>query len=158
MVFQFDWRKRPKRKYEHMYNKTRLAIDRELYCHQLDKNNNLLNITKQDYFKNKVESTISTKEPLKFVIIYITGQMTIPCRPAAAGPWWRHQMKTFSALLALCAGNSLVTGEFPSQRPVTRSFDIFFDLRLNNRLSEQSWGWWFETPSRPLRRRSNVKN
>ena len=44
---------------------------------------------------------------------------------------WRHQMETFSVLLALCAGNSLVSGEFPSQRPVTRSFRIFFDLRLN---------------------------
>ena len=60
---------------------------------------------------------------------------------------WRHQMETFSALLALCAGNSPVTGEFPSQRPVTRSFDVFFDLRLNKRLSKQWWGWWFETPS-----------
>ena len=39
--------------------------------------------------------------------------------------WWRHQMEAFSALLALCAGNSPVPGEFPSQRPVTRSFDIF---------------------------------
>ena len=45
--------------------------------------------------------------------------------------WWRHQMETFSALLALCAGNSPVSGEFPSQRPVTRSFDVFFDLCLN---------------------------
>ena len=45
--------------------------------------------------------------------------------------WWRHQMETFAALLALCGGNSPVTGEFPSQRPVTRSFDVFFDLRLN---------------------------
>ena len=44
-------------------------------------------------------------------------------------------METFSALLALCAGNSPVTGEFPSQRPVMRSFDVFFDLRLNKRLS-----------------------
>ena len=42
--------------------------------------------------------------------------------------WWRHQMETFSALLALCSGNSPVTGEFPAQRPVTRSFDVFFDL------------------------------
>ena len=50
-------------------------------------------------------------------------------------PWWRHQMETFSALLALCAGNSPVIGEFPSQRPVTRSSDIFFDLRLNKRLN-----------------------
>ena len=72
--------------------------------------------------------------------------------------WWRHQMKTFSALLALCAGNSPATGEFPSQRPVTRSFDVFFDLRLNKRLSKQSWGWWFETPSRLLWRHCNVKN
>ena len=36
-----------------------------------------------------------------------------------------------------------------------RSFDIFFDLRLNKRLSKQSWGWWFETPSRPLWRHRN---
>ena len=60
---------------------------------------------------------------------------------------WRQQMETFSALLDICAGNSSVTGEFPPQRPVTRSFDAFFDLRLNKRLSKQSWGWWFETPS-----------
>ena len=51
--------------------------------------------------------------------------------------WWRHQMETFFALLATCAGKSPVTGEFPAQRPVTRSFDVFFDLRLNKRLSKQ---------------------
>ena len=55
-----------------------------------------------------------------------------------------------SGLLAICAGNSPVTGEFPAQRPVTRSFDVFFELRLNKRLSKQSWVWWFETPSRPV--------
>ena len=71
--------------------------------------------------------------------------------------WWRHQIETFSASLAFCAGNSPVTGEFPTQRPVTRSFDVFFDLRLNKRLSKQSWGWWFETPSRSLWRHRNVK-
>ena len=38
-------------------------------------------------------------------------------------------------------------GEFPAQRPVTRSFDVFFDLRPNKRLSKQPWGWWFETSS-----------
>ena len=70
--------------------------------------------------------------------------------------WWRHQMETFSALLAICAGNSPVTGEFPAQRPVTRSFDVFFDLCLNKRLSKQSWGWWFETPSRSLWRHRNA--
>ena len=69
--------------------------------------------------------------------------------------WWRHQMETFSALLAICVGNSPVTGEFPAQRPVTRSFDVFFDLHLNKRLSKQWWGWWFETPSLPLWRHCN---
>ena len=68
---------------------------------------------------------------------------------------WRHQMETFSALLAICAGNSPVTGEFTAQRPVTRSFNVFFDLRLNTRLSKQWWGWWFETLSRPLWRHCN---
>ena len=63
--------------------------------------------------------------------------------------------ENISVLLTLCAGNSPVNGEFPSQRPVTRSFDVFFDLRLNKRLSEQSWGWWFETPSRSLWRHCN---
>ena len=65
-------------------------------------------------------------------------------------------METFFALLALCAGNSPVTGEFPTQRPVTRSFDVFFDLCLNKRLSKQWLGWWFETPLRPSWRHSNV--
>ena len=64
--------------------------------------------------------------------------------------WWRHQMETFSALLAVCAGNSPVHCELPTQRPVTRSFDVYFDLRPNKRLSKQLWGWWFETASCPL--------
>ena len=69
---------------------------------------------------------------------------------------WRHQMETFSALLAFFAGNSPVPGEFPTQRPVTRSFTVFFDRRLNKRLSKQSWGWWFETLSRSLWRHCNA--
>ena len=72
-----------------------------------------------------------------------------------SGAWWRHQMKTFSALLVICAGNSPVPGEFPAQRPVTQSFDVYFDLRPNKRLSKQSWGWWFETLPRPLWRHIN---
>ena len=47
-------------------------------------------------------------------------------------------------------------GEFPTQRPVTRSFDVFFDLRLNKQLSKQPWGWWFETPLWSLWRQCNV--
>ena len=70
--------------------------------------------------------------------------------------WWRHEMETFSASLVICAGNSPVTGEFPAQKPVTRSFDVFFDLHLNKQLSKKSWGWWFETQSHPLSRHCNV--
>ena len=69
--------------------------------------------------------------------------------------WWRHQMETFSALLAVWTGNSPVIGEFSKQRPVTRSYHVFFDLRLNKRLSKQSCGWWLETPSHPLLRHFN---
>ena len=65
-------------------------------------------------------------------------------------------METFSALLAICAGNSPVPGEFPTQRPVTRSFDVYFDLRPDKRLSKQSWGWWFETLSHTLWRHRNA--
>ena len=70
--------------------------------------------------------------------------------------WWRHQIETFSALLTICAGNSPATGEFPAQRPLTRSFGTCFDLRPNKRLSKHCWGWWFETPPRPLWRHCNV--
>ena len=60
--------------------------------------------------------------------------------------WWRHL--TFSALLPLRGGSPPVTGGFSSQGPVTRSFDVFFDLRLNKRLSKQCRRRRFETPSR----------
>ena len=88
----------------------------------------------------------------------------VKCRPHESRfritdpPWWRHQMEIFSALLAICAGNSPVTGEFPTQRPVTRSFDVYFDLRPNERLSKQWWGWWFETLSRSLWRHRNDRS
>ena len=58
-----------------------------------------------------------------------------------------------SALLALFVGNSPGIGEFPSQRPVTRSFDVFFDLYQNKRLSKQSRRQWFESLSPSLWRR-----
>ena len=70
--------------------------------------------------------------------------------------WWRHQMEIFSALRALCDGNPPVTGGFPSQRPVTRSFGVFFDLRLNKLLRKQSRRRWFETPSPSLWRHCHV--
>ena len=61
----------------------------------------------------------------------------------------------FRATGPLC-GEFTGPGEFPTQRPVTRSFDIFSGLRLNKQLSKQPWGWWFETPSWSLWRHCNV--
>ena len=69
---------------------------------------------------------------------------------------WCHRMETFSTLRAICAGNSPVTSEFPPQRPVARNFNVFFDLRPNERLSKQSWVWWFEMPSCPWGPHCNV--
>ena len=80
-----------------------------------------------------------------------------PVRNFCLYPWWRHQIETFSALLAPCAGNSMVTGEFPSQSPATRSFDVCFNLRRNKWLSQHARHLWFETPSRSLWRYCNVK-
>ena len=60
-----------------------------------------------------------------------------------------------SALLALCADNSTATCEFPTQRLLTRNFDVFFDLHLNKRASKQSWGYWSETPPCSLWRHRN---
>ena len=62
--------------------------------------------------------------------------------------WWRHQIETFSALLALYEWNPPLTGGFPSQRPVRGTLIFFFDLCLNKRLSKQPRRRWFETPSR----------
>ena len=67
-------------------------------------------------------------------------------RPVLSLTWWRHEMETFSALLALCERNPPVTGGFPSQRPETRSFGVFFNLHLNKRLRKQSRSMWFGTP------------
>ena len=65
---------------------------------------------------------------------------------------WKH----FPRYWPFVRGNTPVNGEFPTQRPATRSFDVSFDLRLNKCLNKQSWGWWFETPSWSLWRHRNV--
>ena len=70
--------------------------------------------------------------------------------------WWCHQIETFSALLALCEGNPPGGSPVPSQRPVTRKFDVFFDQRLNKCLSKQLRRRWFETPWRSLWPHCNV--
>ena len=74
--------------------------------------------------------------------------------------WTGYIMMTSSngnifRITGLCARNSPVSSEFPSQRPVTLSFDVFFDLVLNKRLSKQSRRQWFETPSHLLCRHCN---
>ena len=71
-------------------------------------------------------------------------------------PWWRHQMEDIFRVTGHLCGEFTGTGDFPAQRPMTRSFDGFFDLRLHKRLSKHSWGWWFETPSCPLWRHCHV--
>ena len=67
------------------------------------------------------------------------------------GQTWRN---IFRVTCHLC-GEFTGPGEFPTQRPVTQMFDVFFDLRLNKWLSKQPWGWWFETPSWSLWRQCN---
>ena len=64
-----------------------------------------------------------------------TRQFLVNAPTIAFVPWWHHQMETFSALLVFCVRNSPVIGEFPTQMTVTRSFDIVFDLHLNEQLS-----------------------
>ena len=91
-------------------------------------------------------------DPRAYLITYLIATIYLLVNTCT---WWRHQMETFSALLPICAGNSPVPGEFPTQRPVTPSFDVFFDLRPKKRLSKPWWGWWFETPSCPLWRNCN---
>ena len=91
------------------------------------------------------------------IVVFRKGTRTSQERWLYGETWWRHQMETFSALLAICAGNSPVPGEFPTQRPVRRSFDVFFDPRSNKRLSKQWRGWWFQTQSCPLWHHRNAR-
>ena len=71
------------------------------------------------------------------------------------GSWWRHQMETFSALLAICAGNSPVPSEIPAKGQWRGDSVFYLNLCLNKWLRKQSWCWWFETLSRQLWRNCN---
>ena len=104
---------------------------------------------------NKVRQRISreNKTSLNWCCLLIKHRQVR--RHLQAQWWWRHQMETFSALLAICTVNSPISGEFTTQRTVTRSFGVFFDLRMNERLSKHLRDWWLETTSRPLWRQSN---
>ena len=68
---------------------------------------------------------------------------------------WRHQMETFFCVTGRLCGEFTGHRWIPTQRPMRRSFDVFFDLWLNKRSSKHSWGWWCETPWRSLWRQFN---
>ena len=73
--------------------------------------------------------------------LYITGVHSFRCSHSL-GTWWRHQMDTFSVLLALCTGNSPVTGEVSSQGQVTRSLDFFICTLTHNQVNNRSPVIW----------------
>ena len=102
---------------------------------------------------------------LRFLIANVTS-LQRPTEVCHLRLWWGYKSSTFQDDVIKWkhfprywpfVGNSRLTGEFASQRPVTRSFDVFFDLRLNKRLSKQSWRRSFETPSRSLWRHCNAE-
>ena len=98
-------------------------------------------------------SVLSMQSVMQMVIpVHCEVQEVLPKRMKT---WWRHQRETFSALLALCKGNSSATGEFRSQRPATRNFEVFFDLCLNKRLSKPARRRSLETSSHSLWRHFN---
>ena len=103
--------------------------------------------------RDATEAAKSCVDPAFGVRISITcGSFPYPMQWVT---WWRHQMETFSALLALCAGNSLVTGEFPHKGQWRGAFMLPLICTWNKRSSKHSWGWWFETLSHPLWRHCN---
>ena len=81
--------------------------------------------------------------------------------PETSGTLWIHrgaltnQRCSLATGCGISEGNPPVTGGFSSQRSLTQSFDVFFDLRLNKLLKKQLKRWCFETPSRSLWRHCN---
>ena len=65
---------------------------------------------------------------------------------------WKHFLRYWPFVRGI--HRSLVNS--PAQRPVKRSFDVFFDLCLIKWLSKHSRGWWFETLSHPVWRHCNA--
>ena len=105
----------------------------------------------------KKNSTIHTSWTLCFIL---SNQMVNIYRAGSDYSRYTRSVKWLHMMPSWNGNNFRVTGhlcgDFPTQRPVTRGFDIFFDLRLNKKLSKQWWGWWYETPSCPLWRHRNV--
>ena len=98
-------------------------VDTNHYIHDIDENNcsKLRNI----WLNNPVigfSPNVAKIYNSMLVVIYCCFVLHGQAFPSAPITWWRHQMEIVSALLPLCVGNSLVTGEYPSQRPVMQSF------------------------------------
>ena len=87
---------------------------------------------------------------------FVRGIRRLPVHSLHKGPMMTSSNGNIFRLTGPLCGEFTGPGEFPTQRPVTRGFDVFFDLRLNKRLSKQPWGWWFETPSWSLWRHCNA--
>ena len=118
----------------------------------------------QGYFTgtrhNHISYCVLTKNPPSIASKHVTEHCIASEIMASWGMWLHFDKMTssngniFHTTGHLC-GEFTSPGEFPAQRPVTQSFDVFFDLCLNKRLSKQSWGWWFEMLSHPLWRHCN---
>ena len=101
-----------------------------------------------------MEFCIKLKEKIR---MYALSLSHLHNEPQIWCKWWYHddviKWKHFPRFWPFVR----VPGDFPTQRPVMRNFDVFFDLRPNIRLSKHWWGWWFETPSHQLWRHCNAQ-
>ena len=89
-----------------------------------------------------VDSFIGIRFPISYALWIIwrnKGKLNLKCKIMMTS----SNANIFGVSGQLCGE---FTGHFPTQRPVVPSFDVFFDLRPNKRLSKQSWCWWIETP------------
>ena len=141
-------------------------------CITIGLNHWSLLITYSNYFLKRKAFCVLALISLKFVFIkvYVSIQIAFKFvffKPSSFVQVMACRWTGDKFMMTSSNGNSFrvaghLCGEFiglrwiPAQRPVTRSFDVFFDLRLKERFSKQSWGWWFETSSRPLWRHRNV--
>ena len=115
------------------------------------------------YFHYNIWGCICSTGPFKYK--WLKGYIYSSC-------YYRHQIGSihlshcFHIFPWLCAWDVyhiifchllyIHSGDFPAQRPVTRSFDVFCGLRLSKQLNKQLWDWRFEMLSRSLWRHCNV--
>ena len=116
-----------------------------------------------DRFTNECHSRLLLRMFFSVLDIYWLGHHLVWIEEVGRDMGIQYVANNVYCLLMMTSSNGNIfrvtgplCGEFPTQRPATQSFDIFFDLRLNKRLSKQPWGWWFETSSWSLWRQCNV--